>query len=167
MKYAFLLFIVILISCGRKSDCSIGGLNIGITNLNTSLDDSILVLKFTKNSNFNKLIDSTKLVFENDKDSLNNIHGDSLILIGKNGFFSSLSGSDKNNSGFLNANFDYIIQTKNHSYQFTELEISKKTKKCGGILSLDCPDCYSPVVKFKLNDDQIQILENELFYFPN
>jgi len=167
MKYAFLLFIMILISCGRESDCSIGGLNIGITNLNTSLDDSILVLKFTKNSNFNKLIDSTKLVFEKDKDSIYNIHGDSLILMGQYGFFRELSGSDKNNSGFLNANFDYIIQTKNHSYQFTELEISKKTKKCGGILSLDCPDCYSPVVKFKLNNNKNQILENELFYFPN
>jgi len=167
MKYAFLFLIVILISCARVSDCSIGGLNIGITNLNALSDDSILVLKFTKNSNFNKLIDSTKLVFENDKDSLNKIHGDSVILTGKQGFLSSLSGSDKNNRGFLNAKFDYIIKTKNHSYQFTELEIAKKTKKCGGILSLDCPDCYSPVVKFKLNNIQNQILENELFYFPN
>ena len=56
--------------------------------------------------------------FSNDKDSLNKIHGDSIILTGKYGFFSSLSGSDKNNRGFLNANFDYIIKTKNHSYQF-------------------------------------------------
>ena len=167
MKYTFLLLIVILISCGRESDCSIGGLNIGITNLNTSADDSILVLKYSKNSSFSKLIDSTKLVYENEKDSLNNIHGDSLLLSGNYGFYSALSGSDKNNTGFLNANFDYIIRTKNHSYQFTELEISKKTKKCGGIFSLECPDCYSPVVKFKLNNNQNQILENKLFYFPN
>ena len=39
MKYAFLFLIVILIliSCARESDCSIGGLNIGITILNALL----------------------------------------------------------------------------------------------------------------------------------
>ena len=37
MKYAFLFLIVIPISCARESDCSIGRLNIGITNLNALL----------------------------------------------------------------------------------------------------------------------------------
>ncbi len=167
MKYIFLLLSTFLLSCARESDCSLGGLNIAITNLDSKNNDTILIQKFDKNTSFKNRVDSTLHIFKNSEDSLNNIHGDTVLLNGILGFFPTVTGSDKNNMGFLSARYDYILKTKNHSYQFTGLEIAKKTKKCGGLLSLDCPDCYSPVVTFNLNNSKHQITENELFYIPN
>lgn len=157
-------FFFFITSCGKETSCLIGGLNLGLTNLDSNLNDTIELKKYTKGSNFSNLEKTINLIYLDSLDSMNLIFGDSLIL---NGYEVNWHNSDMNNIGFLNANYDYELITKNHVYQFSNLEIIQKTKKCGGIFSLECPDCFSPVIKFKLNQEQKTIAENELFYLEN
>ena len=158
------LCLCVVFSCAKKQSCSIGGLNLTVINLNPDLDDTLIVEKYAKGSNFTNLISSNTLIYVDSLDSSNLIFGNILNL---NGFENYKNNSDMNNSGFLNADYDYILFTKNHTYQFLNLEILQKTKKCGGLLSLDCPSCYSPVIKFTFNQEQKTISENQLFTIEN
>lgn len=153
-----------ILSCAKEKNCLIGGLNLKIINLNVNEDDTIHVISFVKNGNFQDTIKTRTYIFADSLDSINQIQNNTIAL---NGGTTNFNGSDMNQTGFLWAEYDYKIITKNHSYSFTELAVLSKSKKYGGLLSLECPDCFSPVVQFKLNGENKQIIENEYFEIEN
>ena len=71
---------------------------------------------------------------------------------------------DRNNSGFLNADYDYEVQLGSSIYEISNMQVEKKTKKCGGLLSLECPDCHNPVTKFLLSGTEKTITANEVYF---
>lgn len=160
--FVLILLLTALFSCAKTVDCKSGGLNIAITDLNTNDDDTVIIRTYVKESDFTNLISYREYLFLASMDSVNGvINGTTIILQGNT---SSFHSSDKNNTGFLHSDYDYEIQIKNKSYKIAAMQTNKKTKKCGGLLSLDCPDCYNPVVSFKINSIQKQINDNEIFY---
>lgn len=155
---------LIVLSCAKEKNCLIGGLNLEIINLNDNEDDTIHVISFEKNGNFQDTINTRTYIFVDSLDSINQIQNNTVAL---NGGTTNFNGPDMNQTGFLWAEYDYKIVTKNHTYSFTNLAVLSKSKKCGGLLSLECPDCFSPVVQFNLNGENKQIAENEYFEIEN
>lgn len=159
-----LVILLSLNSCAKETECKTGGLNIALTELKPGEDDTIILRTFVKGSNFSDQLKETQLLYPDAMDAQNQIFGDTLLL---NGYEVKFHDSDKNNTGFLSAEYDYEIITKNHSYFFSKLSTLAKTRKCGGLLSLECPDCFSPVVAFVLNQQNKITGENKLVYLPN
>lgn len=61
---------------------------------------------------------------------------------------------------------DYIIETENHSYRISSMKLTKvESQKCGGILSLDCPDkCYSKIAYVHVDDTDVSVGDDNLVF---
>lgn len=165
ISFVFLAFMYLfLASCAREKKCLIGGLNLEIINLLENEDDTIQLISFKKNGNFQDTIKLMTYIFVDSLDSINTILNNTIKLYGNTVNF---NGQDKNQMGFLSAEYEYKITTKQHSYYFSSLTVLPKKKECGGLLSLECPNCYSPVVQFILNGETMQIIENEFVVLEN
>lgn len=153
-----------LASCAKEKKCLIGGLNLEIINLLENEDDTIQLVSFKKNGNFQDTNKLMTYIFVDSLDSINTIQNNTIKLYGNTVNF---NGPDMNQMGFLSAEYDYKITTKHHTYFFSDLTVLPKKKKCGGLLSLECPKCFSPVVQFTLNGEEMQIIENEFVVLEN
>lgn len=158
------LFVSVLISCAREKTCKLGGLNIAITNLTLSENDTLTFERYKKNGAFDELLGSYQFTVSDTANLYPALVGNTLFLSGQDEQFNA---PETANTGYLSAYYDYRVITKNHVYEFKSLETKKNTKKCGGIFSLECPDCYSPVLYFIVNGEKIGIEWFDFHYLEN
>lgn len=163
MKKIYFTFMVVLFtSCVKESACSNGGLNIGFNTLNPTENDTIWIRNYVKGNGFTTLISEVEYLFYSNEDSINGIvNGITLELKGNSNNFLS---EDMNNPGFLSSSYDYEIQLGTSIYQISKMQVQTKTKKCGGLFSLECPTCYNPVTTFRVSNSEKAITANDVYF---
>jgi hypothetical protein len=134
----FFSSLIILLSCGKKKSCNIGGLNLQFKGFDSTSIDTITITSYLKNFKFDSLINSNIYILQ---DSLN-----SLIFKRDTTYFIEYKDYRAPNGGLLNASYDWKVSYGNNEFQITGIKIEEQETKCGGILSLDCWGCYSPVI---------------------
>ena len=160
-KIIVFLSLLVLASCAKETDCKTGGLNIGFNSLNPTENDTIWIRSYAKGGGFSAILVEKEYIFYSNQDSMNGVENGTSIKLEGNSTFHEW---DRNNSGFLNADYDYRVQLGSSVYEISNMQVEKKTKKCGGLLSLECPDCHNPVTKFLLSGSEKTVTANEVYF---
>lgn len=156
------MIVALLASCAKERDCKIGGLNIGFNTLNPTENDTIWIRSYEKGSGFATLVNESEYIFYSNEDSINGItNGTTLELKGNYGNLFCEADYDP---GYLNSGYDYEVQLRSTIYQIKKMDIKVKTQKCGGLLSLDCPSCYSPVTKFWVSNNEKSVASSQVYF---
>ncbi len=161
-KLIFISIIALISSCAKEQDCSDGGLNIGFTTFDPNENDTVRIRNFEKGDGFSTALSEIVYVFLTIEDEMNGItNGSTIVLRGNSENFHP---DDANNQGFLSSYYDYEVEFRTNVYRISKMGVLKKSKKCGGLLSLDCPTCYSPVTSFDLNNSPKVLDGNEIYF---
>ena len=158
-KFFLIVSLFYICSCAKTSDCETGGLNISFVDLLEDEPDTLQVESYKKGTNFSELVQKKTYVFEPSLDSINGIVDGRINLSGNPTSFHS---SETNNSGFLSASYDYRLVLNGEEFRISDMLTRRKTKKCGGIFSLECPTCFNPVVYFKQDNAPYHVSPNDL-----
>lgn len=148
-----LLLSIFLFSCAKTKSCKNGGANLKLSGFDTTSLDTIKIQSFKKNGLFDKELNSSQFVLQ-DSTYWSVSYKDSLFYI------SFIKDHIGDGSGILEATEDHIISFNSKIYKITKMRIENKTQKCGGLLSLDCQRCYSPVKSLFINDKEYILVDN-------
>ncbi len=159
VKYFAVISVFFILSCAKKTDCVDGGLNISFINLLEGQSDTLLIKSYKKGTDLSEIVSEKTYVLESSMDSINGVINGRLNLSGNSTSFLSM---ETNNSGFLSSVFDYRLVLNGEEFFISSITTLKKTKKCGGILSMECPTCYNPVISFVQDSIKYEVLPNSL-----
>lgn len=134
---AFILCIVVLLSCTRLYHCSEATPVLNFVSFPDTQTDSIILRKYTKGTNFSSLIDSTILsksnsIYESSNDTLHiltTIHGDYALDI----------------------QFDYEVYMPLANELFRINDFVEEQTEINEGISLDKVGCVNPVKSYTLN----------------
>ena len=159
VKYFAVISVFFILSCAKKTDCVDGCLNISFINLLEGQSDTLLIKSYKKGTNLSEIVSEKTYVLESSMDSINGVVNGRLNLSGNSTSFLSM---ETNNSGFLSSVFDYRLVLNGEEFFISSITTLKKTKKCGGILSMECPTCYNPVISFVQDSIKYEVVPNSL-----
>lgn len=148
MKNSFYFFFMLgstlfFWGCGAERDCKPGGINIAFIGFDLSASDTIRIRSFVPNTNFGQIADEKMFVIQETYNYGTRLKGDTIILSRANHYDPDF--------GILEAGHDWEIIAGNRVHRIDDFKTQTRTKKCGGILSLDCFDCSSPVTEYNFD----------------
>lgn len=159
VKYFAVISVFLILSCAKKKNCVDGGLNISFINLLEGQSDTLCIKSYKKGTNLSQIVSEKTYVLESSMDSINGIINGRLNLSGNTSSFLSM---ETNNVGFLSSFYDYLLVLNGEEFFLYGMATLKNTIKCGGILSMECPTCYNPVISFVQDSLEYEVLPNSL-----
>jgi hypothetical protein len=124
--------------------CEVGGIDLMIANLSSNEADTLVIIKYTKNSNFDSQLDQSTFIYNSDEDTA----------------FIDFGQSKYPNPGYLSPLFDYKVITRNHLYEIDSILDQAKEQNCCDF-NFVCRSCFTNVVQLRLNGNQLSTTNQE------
>jgi hypothetical protein len=143
-KYIWIALIsVSILSCGRKKNCEIGGLDLKISNFTPDENDTLTIVYYKKGDGFSEVVHTNTIIFNDSLDSINGIINNTIVL--------SNWKTRVGHIGYLRGHYDYKVITKSNAYFFSEMYAPHKSQTCS--IFPGCQLCISSITRFKLNGE--------------
>lgn len=140
-KLTFLILVssfLVFSSCCKKVSCEAGGIDLMISNLSPNEADTLLIIKYTKNSNFDSQLEQSTFIYDSNEET-------AIIDLGQ---------SKYPDPGYLSPLFDYKVITKNHVYEIDSILDETREQSCCDF-NFICRPCFTNVVQLRLNGNQL------------
>lgn len=132
------LLLLLVFSCGKETPCKDRNLGLALVGFDSVERSEIKVVAYKGGS----AIDSAVFKFSTND----------YFMIGDTAFYNFGALEVASQFIFNNAyEWKVSVPKTGNSLRVSDIQHEKKSKRCGGIFSLDCFPCYNPIVSLTLN----------------